>query len=332
MADNDFTRRVHARQEPLTDISAGEMYDLAFEYWQRGFSVVPLKSEAKNPAIGWKYYQDNAPTRGCIDAWWLEQFLGAGIAVVLGPISNLFAIDVDGAEAHRALVEHLGGLPIAPQVQSGSGDPHRFHLYFRYPTGGETKAKATPWHDELEFRGYGGITVLPPSLHKSGNRYQWVPGRSLYDLDPPELPNAVLTALEEAHQPRQSRRSERRHQPQPGGRRQRLANFPGICPKTQQFLDGVYSQGPNWNDRLFLAACDMAGCRISLDKSVSALMVGADPSTPEDRANALATIHSAFSRERQSARQLAAEADDSVGHSRASIEFTIGNTHFKFNR
>jgi len=322
--DNNFTRRVHARQEPLTDISADEMHRFALEYWRRGFSVVPQNGSAKSPAVRWKPYQNDLPSRGWIDEWWLRDFQGAGIAVVLGPVSNLFAIDVDGVEAHRALIERLGGLPIAPQVQSGSGDPDRFHLYFRYPTGVETKAKATPWHDELEFRGHRGITVLPPSLHKSGNRYQWVPGRSLDDLELPELPDEVLAALKEK-QPRLARRPE-------NSRRIRLMVFDGICSETEKFLDGQYSQGPDWNGRLYRAACDLAGCGVPREKAEPALLFAASPWSPDDAGMALATITSAYSEERQSARQFAASNDSSTAGGRARVEFKVGNILVRINR
>ena len=324
MPDDDRTRRDRSGQDSLGDIAPNEMHALALSYWKRGFSVVPQRPGAKSPAVRWKRYQDMLPTRGCIDAWWLEDFRDAGIAVILGPRSGLFAIDVDGAEPHRVLVERLGELPIAPQVQSGSGDANRFHLFFRYPVGVRTKAKATPWHDHLEFRGHRGIIVLPPSLHKSGNRYRWLPGRSLDDLELPELPEPVLEALKDAQQQR-VHHSETLQTPKPESRRQRALNFVGICHETQRFLDGHFSGGPCWNDRLFRAACDLQACGVPLDQAQPALLDGAAPWSPEDRADAIATILSAYSEDRLPARQLAAANCAHAIDRKPVVEFVVGS-------
>lgn len=331
MAKKNRTRRWRSRQEVDRCISPREMHELALTYWHLGFSVVPQKVGAKSPAVRWKRYQDMLPTRGCIDAWWLEDFRNAGIAVILGPRSGLFAIDVDGTEPHRVLVDRIGELPVAPQVQSGSGDPDRFHLFFRYPKGLQTKAKATPWHQHLEFRGHRGIIVLPPSLHKSGNRYEWLRGRSLDDLELPELPEPVLGALTDAT-------PQRRHHPEPRrrarskNRRRRLTDFAQISVATQRFLDGHYSEGPLWNDRLFAAACDLNACGVPLAEAQPALLAGADPWTSEDEENAIATIASAYSEERQPARQFAARNSAADDESRADIEFSVGSIHVRIKR
>jgi hypothetical protein len=159
----------------------------------RGWSVVPQLAGAKKPCVRWKQFQAEAPTPA---EWaeWSRQFPTAGLALVLGPVSGLLVVDVDGPEAYVALLEHLGTEPVAPKALSGSRKPNRFYLFFRHPAV-KTKAKATPWHPQLEFRGQGGIVVIPPSMHKSGERYAWVPGQSPDDLDFPELPAPILEAL-----------------------------------------------------------------------------------------------------------------------------------------
>src|SRR5262249_41497250 len=133
----------------------------ALAYRKLGFSVVPQRPGAKHPAVKWKPFQTRRPTEVEI-RYWFKLWPDAGLAVVLGAVSSLFAIDVDGEEAHDVLVARLGGEPLAPKVMSGSGDPRRYHLYFRCPEL-PTKAKQTPWHPKLEFRGERGIVILPPS-------------------------------------------------------------------------------------------------------------------------------------------------------------------------
>jgi hypothetical protein len=138
--------------------------------------VVPQLPGQKQPAIKWKPYQERLPTADEVTRWYRDRWPDAGLAAVLGPVSRLLVIDVDGYEAHRALVARLGAVPTAPMALSGSGEPYRYHLYFRHPAV-DTRAKITPWHRQLEFRGRGAVVVLPPSLHRSGNRYRWAEGR-----------------------------------------------------------------------------------------------------------------------------------------------------------
>jgi hypothetical protein len=176
--------------------SHSEILDAALSYLERGFSIVPQRPGEKKPCVRWKAFQDRLPTREEVIDWFTRQFPDAGLAVVLGPISKLFVIDVDGPEAHAELISRLDAEPAAPKVLSGSGKPFRYHLFFRHPAV-PTRAKITPWHPMLEFRGNRSIVILPPSLHRSGLRYQWAPGRSLEDIPLPDVPAAVLEALSE---------------------------------------------------------------------------------------------------------------------------------------
>jgi hypothetical protein len=167
--------------------------EVALDYLARGIWVLPQEAGEKKPCIRWKQYQDRPPTDAELKMWYAE-WPNAGMVAILGRRSRVFAIDVDGPEAHAALVSHLGTEPVAPKVLSGSRKPHRYHLFFRHPDI-PTKARYTPWHEHLEFRGHGGIVVLPPSEHKSGNLYAWAPDQSLDDLELPEVPGPILEAL-----------------------------------------------------------------------------------------------------------------------------------------
>jgi hypothetical protein len=216
----------------------------------------------------------------------------------------LLAIDVDGQEAHAELCNRLGTLPVTPAVKSGNPDPHRYHLFFQHPAGLETRAKATPWHDQLEFRGHGGYIVLPPSVHKSGQRYAWLPGRSLEDVPLATLPDAIDEALkQEAQRRRPPAAAERLRVRQRDGLRIRLLH--GISRASRAFLSGRFADDPLWNDRLFWAACDLAGCQYELNHATELLLAGARPWNSEEEQRALATIQSAFSQPRQPARSTA---------------------------
>jgi hypothetical protein len=179
---------------PASDSTKGTVVAVALDYLKHGFSIVPQLPGQKHPCVKWKPYQTRLPTEAELTTWF-QQWPNAGLAVILGSVSNLFCIDVDGSDAHAALLARLGHEPKAPKVLSGSGLPDRYHLYFRNPVNVVTKAKYTPWHSKLEFRGERGIVVLPPSVHKSGKKYEWAEGQGLADLALTDLPAAVVDAL-----------------------------------------------------------------------------------------------------------------------------------------
>jgi hypothetical protein len=270
----------------------GTMLETALALLDRGWSIVPQLPGAKKPCVRWKPYQTELPTPAQVRRWF-GQWREAGLALVLGPVSNVLVIDVDGHEAHEALMERLGDEPLAPKALSGSRQPQRYHLFFAHPNI-STRAKTTPWHDKLEFRGQGGIVIIPPSLHKSGNRYAWAPGRSPDDLSLSSLPPAVRNALTPTTKARR-----------PTGtpaRRVRPVEGVDASNRTLAFLSGKYADGPRWNDRLFNAACDLCGRDMPLEEAEPLLLAGAQPWTRGDEELARNTIRSAYSRAREPAR------------------------------
>ena len=278
-------------QKPLLPLLAAvergdaSMLDVALAYRERGWSVVPQNPGDKHPSVRWKPFQERVPTEEEL-AGWFAQWPQAGLAVVLGPVSNLLVIDVDGTEAHEQLVERLGSMPVAPEAISGSHKPNRYHLFFRCPNM-PTKAKATPWNPKLEFRGKGGIVIIPPSLHPSGNRYAWADGRSMDDLPLTELPAEIVAALQPT-----------RSEPLPIQATGDL-KIEDASPTTKAFLTGTYAEGPDWNGRLFRAACDLAGRGMHQKKAGPLLLAGARPWDETNAEIARRTIESAFSEPRE---------------------------------
>jgi hypothetical protein len=169
------------------------IFEVAMGYLRRGLSVVPQLPGDKHPCVKWKPFQQRLPTEEELRGWF-ARWPHAGLAVVLGPLSGLFAVDVDGPEGYAALLARLGDEPRTVKVLSGSGKPHRFHLFFKHPAV-PTLARFTPWHKQLEFRGEHGIVVAPPAVHKSGNAYRFAPGQSFDDLPLPDLPPLILEEL-----------------------------------------------------------------------------------------------------------------------------------------
>ena len=261
----------------------------ALSYHQRGWSVIPQVPRTKQPYVKWKPFQERQPTEAELEAWW-RQWPDAGIALIAGPLSGVLVVDVDGEEAHDVLISRLGSEPLAPKVLSGSRHPHRYHLFFRHPDL-STGAKKVPWHPKLEFRGHAGLAVLPPSLHKSGNLYEWAPGQSLSDIPLPNLPPAILDALRPTpHASITSMTSPTQ-----------ASLDVEVSGSTRDFLSGMFADAQGWNERLFRAACDLKARDVPLDDAERLLLAGARPWNSDEHQRAQRTIASAYSQPREPA-------------------------------
>jgi hypothetical protein len=100
-------------------------------------------------------------------------------------------LDVDaqhGGSKSLALLElEHGTLPDTVAAKTGGGGRH---LYFVHPGGiVHNRVGIAPG---IDFRGDGGCVVVPPSLHPSGKRYQWLPQRSPREIALASLPSWLL--------------------------------------------------------------------------------------------------------------------------------------------
>lgn len=115
---------------------------------------------------------------------------GCNIGCLAGSASGLLILDMDVGEGKQGphslavLQAQYGDLPRTPTVETGSGGRH---FYFKLPEGltlGNTSGLLGPG---LDTRAENGQGVLPPSVHKSGRAYAWIP-----DLHPDSTPLAEL--------------------------------------------------------------------------------------------------------------------------------------------
>ncbi len=127
---------------------------------------------------------DVATVRG----WW-HTWPSASLALATGP-GSFDACDIDGPEGVEALRAILPNADAAarsgPLARSGGG----WHLLFR-PTGLGNRVRLLPG---VDWRGLGGLLVVWPSLHPSGQRYSWArPLVAAAEL--PEVPQALRRLL-----------------------------------------------------------------------------------------------------------------------------------------
>lgn len=131
------------------------------------WSVIPIVSGTKRPAIRWRRFQATRASDATLDRWFGQP--RHEIAVVLGPVSDGLACrDFDQPESYHRWASAFPQLASDLPTVATSGD--RRHVYFR--------AVGLPIEGihhlgDGELRLSLGYCLLPPSHHPSGCRYAW---------------------------------------------------------------------------------------------------------------------------------------------------------------
>ena len=156
-----------------------DLLDTALEYAALGWPVLPLhapraggcscgkgdcSSPAKHPRLP-NGLHGASTDEDTIVAWW-RRWPEANVGLRTGVAFDV--LDVDGPEGQASILE-AGDLPVTPEAFTGGGGNHLLFL----PTGSGNRAGILP---KVDWRGVNGYIVAPPSLHASGERYQWQQG------------------------------------------------------------------------------------------------------------------------------------------------------------
>ena len=156
----------------------------ALDYLARGWSVVPLcppdhdnvgpaheercESPGKAPIVSWTDYQRRRATERELRVYW-NRCPKANVGVILGKVSSLIGIDVDGHVGETLLRDLFPGvLPTMEFTTPGGGR----RLLYDMPHDWTIPTKAFKLADgELKILGEGSLTVMPPSTHQNGGTY-----------------------------------------------------------------------------------------------------------------------------------------------------------------
>ena len=126
------------------------------------------------PGVGW-------PDRATTDLRkidnWLASYPDANWGVLTGVRSNIFVVDVDaksgGDEGLAQLLDKHGPLPPTLEVKTGGGGRH---FYFVMPKDTTVQTRIGMVQG-IDIKGEGNSQVVaPPSIHQSGNTYEWTVG------------------------------------------------------------------------------------------------------------------------------------------------------------
>lgn len=153
-----------------------------------GWSLLPLKQGGKTPLTP-HGFQDASRYRTRILEW-RQGYPRCNWGRALEPGALVLDIDGEqGRESLAALEAAQGSLPVTLTARTGGGGEHR---YFALPEGVSVRCSAGKLGKGLDIRSEGGFVVLPPSLHESGNRYEWIVRHK-----PAECPVWLLSLLGE---------------------------------------------------------------------------------------------------------------------------------------
>ncbi|QGZ16745.1 DNA primase/polymerase [Microbacterium phage Dewdrop] len=155
----------------------------ALEALQRGFSPIPIFSQDKKPAIAnWPKgvgSDDPDEVRRIFTDRATQEPFATNIGLLLGePSGGLIDVDLDHPKTRR-LKDHF--LPRTPMRSGRAGRPGS-HYWFMAEEGtlqGYRKYTMPKKPDGkmgdviVEYRSTGGQSVIPPSIHPTGEEYRW---------------------------------------------------------------------------------------------------------------------------------------------------------------
>lgn len=142
----------------------------AIEYVNSGWSVLPVRPDEKRPYMtNWLQYTKTRAPIPMVEGWF-NNLAGAGVGAVTGRISNMVVLDVE-KDCPYTIEELLKKYPTQMVAKSGGGG---YHLFYQYPTSQARVSNRVRIFEKADLRADGGFIVLPPTMHPSGNRYQWI--------------------------------------------------------------------------------------------------------------------------------------------------------------
>ena len=216
----------------------------ALEYAARGWHVVPLRGRGKRPWLA-HWEREASADEERVTGWWGERPT-SNVGVQLGPRSGIVDVEGDEAESEADYALLFGAdAPICPTFQSSRGK-HRLYAWTD-----DLPPLAVVHLGAIEIRLGGGDrgaqTVFPPSIHPEGGVYQWLVSPD--EVDPPPLPEAVVTAI-------WNRQGGRLDDPTGGGRRS--------ADDWERITEGVAEGDRNesaaaWIGRLLAGVADVFG-------------------------------------------------------------------------
>ena len=158
-------------------------------YIECGFTLVACAPKGKKPIeSGWQ----NSKSTTMEDYYrWIQKNPNINIGMLTGKSSGVIGIDADGEEGRKHLEKiSKGDLPDTAKFTTPGGG---IRLLYKYPNHIELKTKVDRLegeHSEVCFMSDGKQTLLPPSIHPNGGRYEWI--NAPWDIEIAEMPKWMI--------------------------------------------------------------------------------------------------------------------------------------------
>ena len=214
--------------------------EIAAEYVDNGWSILPVKPEEKRPYMAnWLQYQRERATKDMVQNWFVN-LTGAGIGVVTGKISNMIVLDVE-SDCPYPIEDILKKYPTQMVSRTGSGG---YHLFYQYPQNTGHVGNRVGIFERADLRADGGFIVLPPTRHPSGGQYQWIKRGPLG-----AFPMALLDLQSQPRTQNEGWITEALRGVSEGGRNDACARLAGYFFKKGMNYDIVETLLLEWNER-----------------------------------------------------------------------------------
>lgn len=198
----------------------------ALEYQALGWSVIALcppdhegvsdnhlekcTSPGKAPMNHWAEFQNRCAGPREINSWW-GHVPNANVGVVMGHVSGVVGLDVDGTIGELYL-HRLSGGDLPATLMFNTGDDDSFRYLYALPEG--HPCRTLPYRhtdsdggvtEPFKILGNGSQTAMPPSRHEHGRVYQWCLNRGPSEIEMAPAPQWLLALLANGRQGQQQR-------------------------------------------------------------------------------------------------------------------------------
>jgi len=120
------------------------------------------------------------PDRSVVEKW----FSGGANIGILGGADQLVILDFDEPGVYAAWrLKHRSIADVTPVARSPGG----YHVFVRCMRPLVSSSMHVGLRRAGHIKSLGGYVVASPSALKAGGRYEWMPGRSLEDIEPPTV-------------------------------------------------------------------------------------------------------------------------------------------------
>ena len=160
---------MHEQKNPKVPGRSAPLIDWALYYHGKGITVVKAYYRGKCPPKNgeWERFKTEEMTESKLHGFFGPGSSYSNISAITGPASGgLTVIDFDTSKVYEGWQkQNMELAEMLPTSKSGRG----YHVFIRSDLTKDDTSSFDPIHIKAD-----GLVSLPPSMHKSGVRYEWI--------------------------------------------------------------------------------------------------------------------------------------------------------------